>query len=269
MTWAWTVHLAPAPKLVLMALADEANDLGFCFPSHRHLAEKCDISERSVRRMIGLLAAQDHLSIQHRFSKHGGRTSNGYLLRWAPPRPNCPGGHGDSDRGDRTAVAGGPGQPWPGALDSSVRVTTTEPCIEPTPQPRCGDSTRALQGGGGELCFPAALSPAQRQALRRQLEAVNRPAAQQVLDELAGRMQAMQVRDPIRYCAGLIRRLAQGSFTAELGIAIAKHRCQPEETAEPATPAGEATAPATGNFGSALPEELRLRLERMRSKSES
>ena len=26
MTWAWTIALPPAPKLVLMALADEADD---------------------------------------------------------------------------------------------------------------------------------------------------------------------------------------------------------------------------------------------------
>jgi len=30
MHWAWS--LAPTPKIVLLALADEANDDGFCFP---------------------------------------------------------------------------------------------------------------------------------------------------------------------------------------------------------------------------------------------
>jgi hypothetical protein len=52
MSWAWTLPLAPPPKLVLVALADEADDRGFCLPNKRRIAERCNITERSVRRMI-------------------------------------------------------------------------------------------------------------------------------------------------------------------------------------------------------------------------
>jgi DNA-binding transcriptional regulator YhcF (GntR family) len=52
MTWAWSVHLSPTPKLVLMALADEADDDGYCFPSQRRLAAKCSITDRTVRRVL-------------------------------------------------------------------------------------------------------------------------------------------------------------------------------------------------------------------------
>ena len=122
MTWAWTVQLPPAPKLVLMALADEADDRGFCFPSQRHLAHKCNINERSVRRMIRLLAALEHIAIEQRFKKDRARTSNGYRLAIEHPRTICPGGLDSADRGERialsrgpwTAASGGPGQQRPG-----------------------------------------------------------------------------------------------------------------------------------------------------------
>src|SRR5450432_2061359 len=138
-TWAWTVRLPPAPKLVLMARADETDDRGFCFPSHRHLANKCSISERSVRRMISLLAADHHLSIEHRFKKDRARTSNGYRLDCDHPRTNCPGGPDSAGPGEWTVVTRG-GQRWPGAPDTVVLRTTTEPLIEPTPQPPQGGS---------------------------------------------------------------------------------------------------------------------------------
>lgn len=48
MTWPWELELPPTPKFVLMALADEADDRGYCFPSHRRIAQKCSINERSV-----------------------------------------------------------------------------------------------------------------------------------------------------------------------------------------------------------------------------
>jgi len=73
------------PKLVLMALADEADDSGFCFPGHRRLAWKCTISERTVRRLVSLLAAQHYLAIEPRFAKDGSRTSNGYRLSFGDP----------------------------------------------------------------------------------------------------------------------------------------------------------------------------------------
>jgi hypothetical protein len=106
MAWAWSTRLPPMPKLVLMALADEADDNGFCFPSHRRLAWKCTISERTVRRMISLLASQSFLSVESRFAKDRARTSNGYRLAFADPPDKLTGGRG---------------------MDSSVRVTTTYP----------------------------------------------------------------------------------------------------------------------------------------------
>src|SRR5262252_10246152 len=104
MAWAWSTRLPPMPKLVLMALADEADDSGFCFPSQRRLAWKCTISERTARRMVSLLASKSYVTIEPRFAKDRSRTSNAYRL----------------------AILNPP--------DTGVRVTTTYPPFNPKPQ---------------------------------------------------------------------------------------------------------------------------------------
>lgn len=48
MTAAWKSNFPAGEKLVLLALCDNANDQGECYPSISMLAEKCSISEREV-----------------------------------------------------------------------------------------------------------------------------------------------------------------------------------------------------------------------------
>ena len=207
MHWAWAIRLSPAPKLVLMALADEANDGGFCFPSVAHLAQKCSIGERTVQRILRQLTQDGLVGVEQRFRKDRARTSNGYRLGVADPPSNWhrPGGPGDV--GPVTPAPGGRCHPChpPGVTGDGV--TTTEPCIDPTPlrPTESGNTLSAGQDAG--LCFPKGLSVAQRQAVRVQLRMLNRSAAQCILDELAGRMLHGEVRSPVRYCAALVRCL--------------------------------------------------------------
>jgi DNA-binding Lrp family transcriptional regulator len=48
----WEIPLPPTEKLVLLALADAANDEGLCWPSIATIARKSGFSERSVQRSI-------------------------------------------------------------------------------------------------------------------------------------------------------------------------------------------------------------------------
>ena len=273
MTWAWTLQLPPSPKFVLMALADEADDHGFCFPSHRRLAQKCSITERSVRRMIRLLADGRYLLVQQRFNNRA-RTSNGYQLAVDHPRTNCPGGLDTASQGDRTGLSGGSGRSGPGALDSVVRVTTTYPLFDPIPplpphhEEKQNGTDRAVDGsnGGGDLCFPKTLSKAQRQALRAQLRKLSRESAQLVLDELAGRMNITHVRNPIGYCATLVERTQRGDFALELGVRVAEQR-DAERRQEALLREHGAVSAQTHTAGSALSERMRSSVERMRAKA--
>ena len=59
MTWVWTLKGIPAPtRLVLLALADWADDEGVAFPAVATIASKCELSIRTVQRH--LRAAEQH-----------------------------------------------------------------------------------------------------------------------------------------------------------------------------------------------------------------
>lgn len=79
--WAWDVDLKGAPmvKFVLTALADQADDYGYCWPSQETIAKKVCQGERTVRRHIATLRDLGLLTIIHRSSTRG-RRSNGYQL---------------------------------------------------------------------------------------------------------------------------------------------------------------------------------------------
>ena len=55
MTEAWKADMPSGRKMVLLALCDNANDQGECFPSISMLTEKCSMSERSVFNHIAEL----------------------------------------------------------------------------------------------------------------------------------------------------------------------------------------------------------------------
>lgn len=80
MTWVWGLdELPPSETLVLLALADQANDEGFCWPTQETIARKARCSVRSVKRAIESLKRAELLRIEHR-NTAGGRKSNIYHL---------------------------------------------------------------------------------------------------------------------------------------------------------------------------------------------
>ncbi len=77
-SWAWKQPLVDhGQKLVLLKLADNANDDGVCWPSQRTLAAECSMGERTVNRKIAELEAAGYLAIRRR----GKRKSNVYTLQ--------------------------------------------------------------------------------------------------------------------------------------------------------------------------------------------
>ena len=85
MNWAWEQNLSPGSKLVLMALADNADDQGYCWPKIKTIAAKCCVSERTAQRLVKDLLDSGLLKISARFNALGGQVSNGYTLEMYPP----------------------------------------------------------------------------------------------------------------------------------------------------------------------------------------
>ena len=69
----------PLRKLVLIKLADNANDKGECWPSYQHIADQCEIDRSTVRRHIKDLEKDNLLTIENRTGANG-CSSNLYIL---------------------------------------------------------------------------------------------------------------------------------------------------------------------------------------------
>jgi Helix-turn-helix domain len=164
------------PLLVLLKLADWANDDGECWPSIRLIAEKCRLKdERHVKRLI-----RDELEEKlgevvvipngGRSSHHGGPRSNRYIITIHMPN--------DEGVDNGTRVVEGPpssnhqgGQPHqPRVVETRTRVVEgpPEPSLEPPnepplyPQPNAGDQKPARYGMRG-----TGTSPRERRAAAR------------------------------------------------------------------------------------------------------
>ena len=104
----------PITKLVLLKLADNANDKGECWPSYDNIAEVCEISKRSAINHVNKLIALGVLTKTIRKGEKG-NSSNVYHLN-LDGEPSAP-------PGERAALGGEPSAPPPGerAAPESVR----------------------------------------------------------------------------------------------------------------------------------------------------
>ena len=69
-------------KLVLIKLADNANDKGECWPSYQHIADQCECSKSAVRNHIDALEDMGLIKRENRIGVNNGKgnTSNVYYL---------------------------------------------------------------------------------------------------------------------------------------------------------------------------------------------
>ncbi|MEW8333841.1 MAG: helix-turn-helix domain-containing protein [Candidatus Thiodiazotropha sp.] len=246
--WAWRQVLKPVPKLVLMALADAADDKGVCWPSIATLAAKCNLSTRTIRRGIQYLVARDLLLVEHRHRTDGSCSSNRYRLQLqggdnvSPPpvsRDRTPGPEGQCPPDVRV-----------------IPITTKGTVNESPPLHEMTDSAAAskpVKCGGGDLSdleYPKDLSAVEWHEAAKKLAGLQVDLAQQLLDELAAGISAGSIRTtPLAYLRGLIKRAQSGQFTPEAGPRIAEQRKR-RDRIESAIRSSEAAA------GKSLPADL-------------
>ena len=88
-TWAWQQSVPSGAKLVLLALADHADQNGFCWPGADGLSKKCGLSKSSIWRHIAELEASGLLARMQR-NAQAGRQNNSYQLQMESPQvSNC------------------------------------------------------------------------------------------------------------------------------------------------------------------------------------
>lgn len=83
MTWAFTLPLKPSAKVVLLAIADFADENGVCWPSLSTLAERATQSRATVQRRVGEMQDLGILTRFERRREDGGRASDELRLNLA------------------------------------------------------------------------------------------------------------------------------------------------------------------------------------------
>lgn len=124
LTQAWDADCKPTEKFVLVALADQANDDGVCWPSVSSIEKRTGFSERAVRNAIQSLSKKGYLTVKKRqgrstiFVVHPGTSCTPALdaplhemhLTPAPPAGNpgtsCTHNHKEPSINPKESVAG-------------------------------------------------------------------------------------------------------------------------------------------------------------------
>lgn len=219
MNYVWLLKLRPTIKFVLMALADAADDEGYCWPSIPTLACKTCMDERSVQRILRILEDIELLKIEARYRNDGSATSNKYQItlnnqygdKLSPPQRQR--------KHQVVAVS-----PPPSGM--AVTQTTTESSLNQKLPLQNNESAKAASSYANFI-YPSQLKPEERELAKSQLNGIDSVLAQAVLDELAARLNANKVTGaPLSYLRSLINRAKNGQFIPEAGVRIAVAREQ-------------------------------------------
>ncbi|CUY60823.1 helix-turn-helix domain-containing protein [Serratia marcescens] len=200
----------PLRKLVLIKIADNANDKGECWPSYQHVADHCECSKSAVRAHIEALIKMGLLTKENRLGVNNGKgnTSNLYYLTLDNPVP--------SESIAPCAVK--KHSPMPSKSTGVCQQVTQGVPSESTP-PMPADGTRTSHS------FEPVIEPKEKPPIAPQSDAgAENPSAEagEVLDFLNEKINGRTPKraDTLREIA---ERLAEGNSAAELKL-VAEHR---------------------------------------------
>jgi hypothetical protein len=132
-----TPGLSPTLRLLLLALADHANDDGVCWPSYATLEARVGLSGRQLRRLLGEAEDGGHLSRRRGGRGPGDVTHYQLSLRGTPATPSR-GTPATPSRGTPATPSKGDINGPKGDVGDQIRGTPTslEPSVEPSIEPR-------------------------------------------------------------------------------------------------------------------------------------
>lgn len=126
----------PLRKLVLIKLADNASDVGECWPSYQHIADQCEISKRSVMNHISALCEAGLLRKEIRKGGPKGNSSNVYFLTLDGGAPPALGVVQEIHQGSAADAPPSESAAPGGSAGAAPRTShSLEPVIEPVIEP--------------------------------------------------------------------------------------------------------------------------------------
>jgi len=264
MTEVWKLDLQAPRKMVLLALADNANDEGTnCYPSVGTIVEKCSLSERTVQGHLqaleetGLIQRKERSGRSTHYTLNVERITALALARklekasqrhrsdvgslpvqtqvihnaGAIPTPAGSAGVPANPRAINTPAisAGVQNPPIPPQIlrptpADSAPITTKEPSLKTTTT--SGDP---IESCGGDLSIEKLHYPvcSQEESIAIAELVANCPAnlRQKALDEIEGARQAGVIKtNLVPFARGIMTAIARGTFTVGHGIKVVDQR---------------------------------------------
>ena len=245
MTDVWKLTLQAPRKMVLLALADNANDEGTdCWPSVGKLVEKCSMSERSLQGHLaaleegGYIKRHERLGRSNKFTIHVNRIRLEILQKVkantpaesAPPAnvPDLPPQNlhpsPSNPHSIHTPAESAPPQVLHPSPAESAPITTKEPSLKTTTT-----CSNAIESGCGDLSLEKLHYPicSQEESIAiAELVATCHPEfRQKALDEIEGARQAGVIKtNLVPFARGIVTAIHRGTFTVGHGTKVAAHR---------------------------------------------
>ena len=101
MSWAFAIPLPPCPKSILVALANRADEDGYCWPGIEDLERRTGWKRRAIQTAIRFLLTHKLIGVSPRFTSSGQQDSNLYRLSLGinPATTGCGEGAADAPLG--------------------------------------------------------------------------------------------------------------------------------------------------------------------------
>ncbi|ELY6201178.1 helix-turn-helix domain-containing protein [Cronobacter sakazakii] len=140
----------PLRKLVLIKLADNANDQGECWPSYQHVADQCEIGRSTVKSHIRALEKMGLLRREYR--KNGELNQSNLFYLTLDNQVKKPSGKGGSGAAPGQELLQGVGQELPEGGAGAARggragaAPITSHSLEPVNEPITSENATASSG---------------------------------------------------------------------------------------------------------------------------
>ena len=275
MTDVWRLPLQATRKMVLLALADNANDEGTdCWPSVGKLVEKCSMSERAVQGHLaaleedGYIKRHERLGRSNKFTIHVDRIRLELLQKIkasaetpaesAPPAkaPNLPPQNLHPSPSNPHSI----GTPAESAPPQSLHPTPAESAPITTQEPSLKTTTThsdAFESGGSDLSKEKLYYPicSQEESIAiAELVATCQPEfRQKALDEIEGARRAGVIKtNLVPFARGIVTAIHRGTFTVGHGTQVVAHRHRQSANRRPPSASELTLDPETLDKGKAF-----------------
>jgi hypothetical protein len=136
--------VAPSEKLLLLALANYADENMQCYPSQKRLAEDTCLSDRTIRTLLASLEERRIISREERQRRDNSRATDLVTLHFfGGVAEAASGGAEIISATPAETISGGLRKPLPGGAEMASALTTFEPSLNHQSEPDDGERASA------------------------------------------------------------------------------------------------------------------------------